>query len=202
MDEIRITTYTGKSSQPFLGEIARLRIAVFREFPYLYDGTQEYEMDYLEEYVSSERSLIVLAEYGDEIVGASTGIPLAEADEDFRKPVEASGLDARDVFYFGESVLMPEFRGRGIGHRFFDEREIHASDLGFRIAGFFSVLRPVDHPLKPADYRPHDFFWQKRGYAPQESVIARYPWKQVGETRESLQELVFWLRELSQEPES
>jgi hypothetical protein len=124
MDEFRITTYTGKSAQPFLGEIARLRIAVFREFPYLYDGTLEYEMDYLEEYVSSERSLTVLAEYGDDIVGASTGIPLADADEDY-------------------------------------------------------------------------IFWQKRGYALQESIIARYSWKQVGETREDLHELVFWLRELS-----
>lgn len=200
MDEIRITTYAGKSAQPLLGEIARLRIVVFREFPYLYDGTLEYEMDYLDEYVSSERSLIVLAEYGDEIIGASTGIPLAEADEDFRKPVEAAGMDARDVFYFGESVLMPEFRGRGIGHRFFDEREKHAADLGFRIAGFFSVIRAGDDPLKPADYRTHDAFWKKRGYSPQESIIAHFPWKQVGETHETAHELVFWLRELSQVP--
>ena len=197
MQEVTISTHTGAAARPFLNEIARLRIAVFREFPYLYDGTLDYEMDYLEEYVTSERSLIVLAKHGSEVVGASTGIPLAEADEDFRKPIEAAGIDVRDVFYFGESVLLPKFRGQGLGHRFFDEREKHAGNLGFRIAGFFSVIRADDHPLKPAHYRPHDAFWQKRGYARQDTMIARFPWKQLGEPQESLHDLVFWLRTLS-----
>jgi GNAT superfamily N-acetyltransferase len=197
MDEIRITTFTGEAARPFLDEIARLRIAVFREFPYLYDGSLAYEMDYLEEYVSSEHSLIVLANRGSEIVGASTGIPLAEADADFREPVESAGIDARDVFYFGESVLLPEFRGQGLGHKFFDERETHAAKLGFHSAGFFSVIRADDHPLKPAQYRPQDVFWKKRGYTRQDAIIARFPWKQVGEPLESLHNLVFWLRKLT-----
>jgi GNAT superfamily N-acetyltransferase len=197
MDDIRITTHTGKAARPFLNEIARLRITVFREFPYLYDGSLDYEMDYLEEYVSSENSLIVLANHGTEIVGASTGIPLAEADEDFRKPVEAAGFDCRKVFYFGESVLLPEFRGQGLGHQFFDEREKHAANLGFRSAGFFSVIRADNHPLKPAQYRPHDAFWKRRGYARHDAIIACFPWKQVGEPQEALHDLVFWLRELS-----
>ena len=197
MQEIEISTHPGEAAQPFLNEIARLRIAVFRQFPYLYDGSPEYEMDYLEEYVSSERSLIVLAKHGADIVGASTGIPLAEADEDFRKPIEAAGIDVRDVFYFGESVLLPQFRRQGLGHRFFDEREKHAEKLGLRVAGFFSVIRADDHPLKPFDYRPHDAFWKKRGYARQDSMIARFPWKQLGEPQETLHELVFWLKELS-----
>lgn len=197
MQELAISNHTGEAARPYLNEIARLRIAVFREFPYLYEGSLEYEMDYLEEYVSSERSLIVLAKHGADIVGVSTGIPLSEADEDFRKPVEAAGIDVRDVFYFGESVLMPEFRGRGLGHRFFDERELHARNLGFRIAGFFSVIRSQDHPLKPSDYRPHDTFWKKRGYVRQNAIIARFPWKQLGEPQECLHELVFWLKEFS-----
>ena len=197
MQEIAISTHTGHTARPFLKEVARLRIAVFRDFPYLYDGSLGYEMDYLEEYISSERSLIVLAKHGAEIVGASTGIPLAEADEDFRKPIEAAGIDVRDVFYFGESVLLPDFRGQGLGHKFFDEREKHAGNLGFRIAGFFSVIRADQHPLKPSDYRAHDTFWIKRGYARQNAMIARFPWKQLGEPQETSHELVFWLRELS-----
>lgn len=200
MDDIRITTHTGKAARPFLNEIARLRIAVFREFPYLYAGSLDYEMDYLEEYVSSVNSLIVIANHGAEIVGASTGIPLAEADEDFREPVEAARINVCDVFYFGESVLLPEFRGQGIGHKFFDEREMHAVKLGFRSSGFFSVLRADDHPLKPVQYRPHDIFWKKRGYTRKDAIIARFPWQQIGEQLEILHELVFWQRTLSRKP--
>jgi GNAT superfamily N-acetyltransferase len=197
MQEIAISTHIGKAALPFLNEIARLRIAVFREFPYLYDGSLEYEMQYLNDYISSENSLIVLASIGSEIVGASTGIPLAEADADFREPVEAAGFDPGEVFYFGESVLLPEFRGRGLGHRFFDEREIHAAKLGLCRTGFFSVIRADDHPLKPINYRPHDTFWHKRGYTRQDVIIARFPWKQVGESQDRLHELVFWQRQLS-----
>jgi GNAT superfamily N-acetyltransferase len=194
MDEIEITTRTGISARPFLNEIARLRIAVFREFPYLYDGSLAYEMDYLERYIASNRSRIVLAQRGSEIVGVSTGIPLTEADDDFRKPVEAAGIDANSVYYLGESVLLPGCRGQGLGHRFFDEREKHANELGFRSTGFFSVIRSENHPLKPSDYRPHDTFWEKRFYARKGSIIAQFPWKQIGESQETLQELVFWLR--------
>jgi GNAT superfamily N-acetyltransferase len=197
MREIAISTHIGKAARPFLNEISRLRITVFREFPYLYDGSLEYEMEYLNDYISSENSLIVLASIGTEIVGASTGIPLAEADSDFREPVETAGFDPGEVFYFGESVLLPEFRGRGLGHRFFDEREFHAAKLGLRRAGFFSVIRADDHPLKPISYQPHDIFWQKRGYTRQDAIIARFPWKQVGESQDRLHELVFWQRHLS-----
>lgn len=197
MQEITISTHTGEAARPFLTEIALLRIAVFREFPYLYEGSLEYEMQYLNDYLSSKNSLIVLATHGSGIIGASTGIPLVEADTDFREPVEAAGFDPCEVFYFGESVLLPEFRGRGLGHRFFDQRESHASNLGFQRTGFFSVIRADDHPLKPHGYRPLDTFWQNRGYARQHSIIARFPWKQLGEAQASLHKLVFWMREHS-----
>jgi len=194
MEEIEIKRYTGKAAQPFLEEIAQLRIAVFREFPYLYDGTMSYEMEYLSEYFTPGKSLLVVARCGSRIVGVSTGLPLAEADEEFRKPISDAGADLNDVFYFGESVLLPEFRGRGIGHSFFDERESWAAECGFRSTGFCSVIREPDHPLMPADYRPHDSFWQKRGYTRQDGLIVRFPWKQIGEDTESPQELVYWLR--------
>lgn len=194
MDGILIATHTGQAARPFLGEIARLRIAVFREFPYLYDGSLGYEMNYLEGYVSSEKSLIVLATHGTDIVGVSTGIPLAVADELFRKPVESAGFDPGDIFYFGESVLLPDFRGQGLGHRFFDEREMHAAKLGFRSTGFFSVIRADNHPLKPPQFCPHDAFWQKRGYTRHNEIISRFLWKQIGDSRESVNELVFWQR--------
>ena len=175
MDDIGISTHTGGAARPFLNEIAQLRISVFREFPYLYDGSLDYEMEYLWKYFASEKNLIVRAKSGSDIVGASTGIPLAEADSEFRDPVVAAGIDPRDVFFFGESVLLQEFRSRGIGHQFFDQREMHAAQLGFLSAGFFSVIRSLDHPLKPAGYLPHDGFWQKRGYARQNGIIASFP---------------------------
>ncbi|WP_394701474.1 GNAT family N-acetyltransferase [uncultured Roseibium sp.] len=81
-----------------------------------------------------------------------------------RRPFEEAGLDPAEVFYFAESVLDPDYRGRGIGHRFFDEREAHARSLGCSTAAFCAVIRPDDHPMRPEDYSPLDPFWTKRGY--------------------------------------
>jgi len=58
------------------------------------------------------------------------------------------------------------------------------------------VVRPDDHPLKPADYRPLDSFWRKRGYAPAEGLVAHYAWKDVDQTEETLKALQFWIRDL------
>ena len=43
---------TGDSVGAVLDDLARLRIAVFRDWPYLYDGDPAYERDYLRAYQS------------------------------------------------------------------------------------------------------------------------------------------------------
>jgi hypothetical protein len=42
----KIITYTGNAARFFLRETAKLRIAVFREFPYLSEDSYDYEMEY------------------------------------------------------------------------------------------------------------------------------------------------------------
>ncbi len=100
------------------------------------------------------------------------------------------------VFYCAESVLLPGYRGQGIGHRFFDLREAHARTMGFTHCAFCSVIRPADHPARPADYRPLDGFWRARGYAPMPGVIAEFSWKDLGEDHETRKPLQFWMRAL------
>lgn len=176
---IEVRRLAGEAARPHLADLARLRIRVFREFPYLYDGAESYEQEYLESYAASERSVIVVALSEGEVIGVSTGLPLSEAGSAFREPFERQGIDVATVFYLGESVLDPGFRGQGIGHRFFDEREAHAAEHGFAITTFCAVERPIDHPLKPDDYRSHDAFWSKRGYVLRSDLHARLAWKQI-----------------------
>jgi len=40
---IRIERRSGPALLPYIPELARLRIEVFRDFPYLYDGSLDYE---------------------------------------------------------------------------------------------------------------------------------------------------------------
>jgi GNAT superfamily N-acetyltransferase len=93
-------------------------------------------------------------------------------------------------------VLLADYRGRGIGHRFFDLREAHARATGHRRVAFCGVIRAVDHPGRPADHAPLDPFWRKRGYAPLPGVVARFRWKDLGEAQETQKPLQFWMRDL------
>lgn len=194
MSDLVVKAIIGDAIEPWMPALARLRIRVFREFPYLYEGTEAYEEKYLRAYAASQRSLFVLALQGDEVVGVSTAIPLAEAEAVFREPFVARGIDPATVLYFGESVLAPACRGKGVGHRFFDEREAYARQLGLPLTSFCAVERPQDHPAKPVDYRPLHAFWKQRGYVYQPDMKIDYPWLDVGDTEETLKPMRFWLR--------
>ena len=197
----RVACFRGTEVAAHLPSLARLRIAVFRAYPYLYEGDPAYEETYLATYARSPDSLFVLAFDGDEVVGASTGLPMADEEETFRQPLSAHGIDADEVFYFGESVLLPQYRGLGIGHRFFDEREAHARTLGrFRWTAFAAVDRDAGDPRRPQGHRDNDTFWRARGYRRQSGMTMHLSWREIGETRESEKPLTFWLRPLETAP--
>ncbi|MGS4885916.1 MULTISPECIES: GNAT family N-acetyltransferase [unclassified Roseibium] len=191
---IEIRRLTGEELKKTLGALAQLRISVFRAWPYLYEGSLDYEEKYLGRYAETEDAVIVGAYVGDRLVGAATGEPLGGEYEAFQAPLRAKGFDPDKLFYMAESVLDPTYRGRGIGHLFFDEREAHAKELGFDEAVFCAVVRPDDHPMKPADYRPLDSFWTKRGYAKLEGVMVAFPWQDVGESEETDKPMQVWHR--------
>ena len=47
---IEVRALRGAALEAALGHVAALRIAVFRDWPYLYDGTLDYERAYLATY--------------------------------------------------------------------------------------------------------------------------------------------------------
>lgn len=194
MKEVRFVRLSGSDIIPYIPDLAKLRIAIFREFPYLYDGSVAYEERYLKRYTLSDRSVVVLALDGHAIVGASTGMPLEDEDAPVRKPFEEGGFDLSGIFYFGESVLLKEYRGLGIGVRFFEERESHARKLGYSITTFCAVNRPDDHPRRPSGYTPLNQFWEKRGYAVRPDLKASFTWQDLDEAAESPKSMTFWLK--------
>ncbi|MEO9574937.1 MAG: GNAT family N-acetyltransferase [Lentilitoribacter sp.] len=193
---MRVETLTGAALSEALDDIARLRMAVFRDWPYLYEGTMENEHRYLQAYQVSERAIALAVYDGDWLVGASTGAPLSEHAEDFGEAFEGTPFDVEKIFYCGESVLLPRYRGQGIGHQFFEAREDYARGLGFEKICFSSVVRPPDHPLKPSDYRALDPFWKKRGYDRLPGVVAQFTWKDVDQVSETAKPLQMWMRDL------
>lgn len=197
-DSLRIQRLSGSDINACLPELARLRIRVFREFPYLYDGSAAYEEKYLETYVDAPDSVMVLVWDGDRVVGASSGLPLEAEPPSAIEPFLAHGYDPRRIFYYGESVLLPEYRGRGLGKRFFGERETHVRALGrFDLVGFCAVERPADHPRRPANHVPLDALWSRQGFVRHPELRTTFSWQDLDERAESPKPMVFWLKRLA-----
>ena len=193
---VRIETLTGEGLKSHLTNLARLRIEVFRDYPYLYDGDHDYERKYLSKLGASAGGIIVGAFDGDVAIGAATGAPLADQSPEILQPFVERGDALSQYFYFGESVLRGSYRGQGIGVRFFELREARARQLGIPHAVFCSVVRPVDHPRRPRTYVPLDDFWRHRGYAPLAGYTCRISWKEEGEAKETPKLMQFWHRRL------
>ncbi len=189
-----MATLAGAAITPHLPALARLRITVFRDWPYIYDGNAAYEENYLQIYAASPRAAIVFAFDGEKIIGASTCLPLADEPENLRAPF---GDDGTKIFYFGESVLLKAYRGHGLGVKFFAAREAHARSFGaYETAAFCAVQRPDTHPLRPADYGPLDEFWKHRGYTKQPHLQCKMSWADLNETEETEKTLTFWKKPL------
>ena len=196
---IDVKTFTGSNVAPHLDAVAALRIAVFHDWPYLYAGDRDYEKNYLATYAESPDSLFVLAFDGDKVIGASTGIPRTDETAAFQQPFLDRGIALEDVFYFGESVLLKDYRGHGLGHRFFDEREGYARRLGrFDTTAFCAVERSADDPRRPEGFLGNDAFWIKRGYQRQDDMFCQLEWQEIGHDLASCHKLRFWLRPLDE----
>ena len=192
---VRTRALRGDAIAPHLDALAALRIAVFRDWPYLYDGDMAYERDYLRAYAAP--GAVVVGAFADgRMVGAATAAPMERHADALGAPLAAVGWDPAGVYYLAESVLLPEHRGRGLGHRFFDAREREARALGRDRAVFCAVVRPDDHPARPAEARDHDAFWRGRGYAPLPGAVATFRWRDVGAAEATAKPLQLWGRTL------
>jgi len=193
---IRITTAHGSDIATFLDDIAALRIQVFREFPYLYEGTAEYEKNYLQTYLDCPDSVAVLAWDDERLIGVSTGLPMRAEVEEFQRPFIDAGIAADDIFYCAESVLLSEYRGQGIYREFFAHREAQAKRLGSKQCVFCAVVRPEDHPDRPEGYIPLDEVWGRFGYERQPGLTTTFAWLDIGDEYDTEKPMQFYSKTL------
>lgn len=193
---IHVRALHGAALDAAIDAVAALRIAVFRDWPYLYDGVPEFERQYIATYRDHPGALLVAAFAGERLIGASTSTLMEDHAEAFSDCFAGLGIGLTEMIFGAESVLLPEYRGIGLGHRFIDLREAHALAMGRGYVAFCSVVRPPDHPARPVNARSNDAFWQGRGYRALPGVEATFDWKDIGDTGESQKKLQFWMRRL------
>lgn len=205
MDQTRIlnptdfsfVAYRGNEILEIIPQLAYLRMTVFYEFPYLYDGNLEYETEYLKTYAQSKQAVVIGVWHANQLIGASTCIPLIDESDEIKQPFLDQKIALESVMYFGESIVLKPFRGLGIGRIFFEKREAVAQSIaGITTCYFCAVDREADHPLRPNDYLPNDVFWTKLGYQKQVDLACYMNWKDRGVEQETEKKMVFWMKKL------
>jgi hypothetical protein len=192
MNQLTFIKKQGKEILSFANAFAQLRISVFKEFPYLYEGSMEYELDYIQ---TCENALVFAVYDGEKMVGVTTCLPLKNETLNIQKPFIDNGYDVNSIFYFGESILLHPYRGQGLGHRFFDEREAFVQSFeNYKMTAFCAVNRPENHPLKQNNYVPNDVFWTKRNYTKHPELTCEMSWLDIEQQEETIKELTFWIK--------
>ena len=198
--ELMIKTFTGAAITPYLHSIARLSAEVFKEYPYLCDIDPEKEVIELHRYGEHEEAIAVLLFDGSEVVGAATGIPLKDDSNDLKAPFIARGMEVSSYYHFAEALLHKGFRGRGLGHHFYDIREDFARRCGYTYTCLFARDCEDITALQPKDYYPLEDFWRKKGYVHHRELQIKPLWPCSGDKEEKEHPCSFWIKRLAKSP--
>src|SRR3990167_4137978 len=100
---VTVEIYVGKDSADYIEAVSRLRIQIFKEYPYLYEGELDYERRYMQGYTSDDKAMIAIARVDGILAGVSTGIPLVSDSEivsDAKKVFSQENIDIGDFYYY------------------------------------------------------------------------------------------------------
>lgn len=198
--DLKIKRLRGTELATHLDQLGELRIQVFRDFPYLYEGTLAYERQYLQTYLRTNESHLTLVFDEDRLVGATTAILAKHEESAFQEPFRQHGFSVEKICYFGESILLTPYRGLGLGKIFMTDRLQFARGFPeIEWASFCAVVRPADHPLRPANYQPLDGFWRSMGFSPIQGLTTTYKWKDLDQEIETEKTLQFWMQNLKEQ---
>jgi hypothetical protein len=134
--------------------------------------------------------VLVAAFDGDRVVGAATAADAAPEGGVSR--VRGAGLDVARLFYFGESVLLPN-TGATARPAFFDHREAQARRCGADAACFAAVIRPAT--IRRGRRASRSMRSGPSAATRRSGLVTELGWKEHGEDGESVKPMQYWLRQ-------
>jgi len=197
MTDIHIRSFSGAGIKPYIHSIAKLRSEVLRDYPYFEEPDLNYNTQYLKWISSCKEAIAVLIFDNTTLVGVSLGVPFSLEQHHLQLPFKEKDLDTSSYYFFGESILLKPYRGRGIGHHFFDAREAHVAHLpNFKHICFCVPMQLESCEGRPSDFVPLHDFWRKRGYMhhPEMQVNILRKRMEGGHLQEN--KMTFWIKDL------
>ena len=194
--EITERLLTGAAIADALDDLAALRLDIFPEYPYLYQGSREDELAYLATYAEAPDACVILTDDGLTVIGAATGMPLIHEDAHMLDAFAGTTFPLNEIYYVGELLFRPAYRNCGLGQKLLDRLESHIRSLGrYRRLTCATVERPEDHPLRPSDYIPIARFLARTGFVRLPGVTTHFIWRETDGVKRD-HPMQFWSKEL------
>jgi hypothetical protein len=193
---LRLKVLAGEDFNLYEDELAKLRLSIFCEYPYLYDGNLSYDKDYVNRYDKNKDSTIILILDDTNLVGVSTSTPLKNEILKIQQPFIDDGYNIEEIYYLVESILLSPYRGQGIYHQLFTERELVAKNALFKYTAFCAIERSDSDPRKPKNYKDLKEIWARYGYKEHPELVTNIDWKEIGVDEMKSHKLVFWVKKL------
>ena len=190
---------TGTAIANALDDLATLRLDIFPEYPYLYQGRKADELKYLSTYAEAPDACVILAYDGLAVIGAATGMPLIHEDAQMIDAFTGIPFPLDEVYYVGELLFRLGYRNYGLGQKLLDRLENHIRSLGrYCRLTCATVERPDDHFLRPSDYIPISRFLARTGFVQLSGATTHFKWRETdGINRDH--RMQFWIKELISE---
>lgn len=191
---MKVATFTQDKIKSWIPEIGKLRIEIFAEYPFLYDGSYDYELEYLKKFLTMEEAIVACAFNQNELIGIATGYPFVYETASLQKVFVQKNDDPKQYFCIGEIVLKKSYRGQGIGKQFVHLIENYAKEHRYPKICLYTVIRDPCDPKSPPNYIPLDLFWKNQGYVKHPELVGQISWKEIGELNETPKQMVFWVK--------
>jgi GNAT superfamily N-acetyltransferase len=193
---IQISCLQGVRAAQVISDLADLRLSIFEEYPYLYCGRREDELRYLEHYATAVDALVLSVTDSGSVVGAATGIPLGLESKELTDPFAGSAYPVEEIYYVGELLFYPAYRSRGLGVRLLAKVEEQVRAMSkYRYLMCATVVRPEDHPARPAGYLPIERFLARTGFHLLPGILTSFTWCETDGVRRE-HPMKFWIKEL------
>lgn len=182
-----------------IGMLAQMRITYFREYPYLYEGTTEYEINYLEEYKEKALDAYLIQAFDEgQLVGILTGCAFTSdigVVRDGARLFKTDRFPIEQYYYIGEAIIIPEYQNQKILPRLLYRLVNEVKKLNkYQSLCFLTVVRQDNDSQKPLDYRSTDNLWEKLG-CQRAGVKASFEWPTImddNSVKNIFNEIEFW----------
>lgn len=198
---ISVEIVVGSDIQKYIDYVSALRISTFKDYPYLYKGSLNYEKKYIENYILDNKATLAFAKVNNKIAGISTGIPLASNSEivkDIQVIFHKNNIDISRYYYYGETIVLPAYRRQGLTTMLYQKQNELVRNWGFKYTTILTVMREDDDPLKPKGYQKPDEIWKHLGFY-KNGLVCAHNWPTIqksGEVIEAYNKLELWVKNL------